>query len=406
MRSMIKFCGVDFKNPVVVASATPTRDLERMKLAIDSGAGGIVAKTPSLHQIERLYPSPRFYVMHPDQIRKGGLYSFISTEQLCEHKPEEYLEELKEIRKYADENDCRLIVNVMGGTPDEWKILTEMFAPIGDIVECNLACPYGAELEGEKGSVISSNPELALNTMKTVRSMTDKPLVAKLSIDSGGIEAVSTALAEAGIEGVHLCHRFTCLEIDIETGKPILNGCIAGYGGPWMSPISRKWVAKIASKKMMDVCAGGGIDNWRDAIGHIMAGARQVQMCAAGMLRGYKAYTDAIDGIDKFLIEKGYDSIEDIVGMALTNIKPLHDVPRKDKFQAKAQVYKDDCIGCGFCEEVCFYGAISMNSGIAIIDQNKCDGCGLCAQVCPKECIKMFHNAEEVPVTWKGARGR
>jgi len=406
MKSEIKYCGVNFKNPVVVASATPTRDLERMKLAIDSGVGGIVAKTPSLHSIERLFPSPRFYVMHPDQIRKGGLYSFISTEQLCEHTPEEYLEELKEVRKYADEHNCRLIVSVMGGTPDEWKTLTKMFAPVGDIVECNLACPYGAELEGEKGSVISSNPALAVKTMKAVRSMTDKPLVAKLSIDSGGTEAVSTALAAAGIEGVHLSHRFSCLEIDIETGKPILSECLTGYGGPWMSPISRKWVAKVAGKKMMDICGGGGIDNWRDAVGHIMAGARQVQMCAAGMLRGYKAFTDTVEGIEKFLEEKGYDSIEDIIGMALPNIKSLCDVPRKDTFQAKARVNKDTCTGCGFCKEVCFYGAITIEDSLAVIDQNKCDGCGLCTQVCPTESIKMFHNNEEVPVTWKGARGR
>lgn len=115
MQSEIIFCRVGFKNPVVIASETLTKDLEKIKLTIDSGVRGIVSKTPSLHQTERLYPSPRFYVIHPDQVLKGELYSFVSTEQLCEHIPEEYLEELKEIRKYIDEHDCHLIISVMGG---------------------------------------------------------------------------------------------------------------------------------------------------------------------------------------------------------------------------------------------------------------------------------------------------
>ncbi len=40
-----EFCGVRFKNPVLAASAEPTLSAENMKRVIETGAGGLVAKT-------------------------------------------------------------------------------------------------------------------------------------------------------------------------------------------------------------------------------------------------------------------------------------------------------------------------------------------------------------------------
>jgi pyruvate formate lyase activating enzyme len=45
--------------------------------------------------------------------------------------------------------------------------------------------------------------------------------------------------------------------------------------------------------------------------------------------------------------------------------------------------FKDNCIGCGKCAEICPQKAISYvkDEGL-VIDRNKCDRCGLCAEVC------------------------
>ena len=41
----VDFCGVRIKNPVVAASAEPTLNARNMKKCIDTGAGGVIAKT-------------------------------------------------------------------------------------------------------------------------------------------------------------------------------------------------------------------------------------------------------------------------------------------------------------------------------------------------------------------------
>lgn len=48
----------------------------------------------------------------------------------------------------------------------------------------------------------------------------------------------------------------------------------------------------------------------------------------------------------------------------------------------------DGCVGCGACESQCPVGAISLDSGVAVIDPDKCIDCASCAATCPVETIK------------------
>ncbi len=47
------------------------------------------------------------------------------------------------------------------------------------------------------------------------------------------------------------------------------------------------------------------------------------------------------------------------------------------------------CVGCGECEDVCTFGAISIVDEKAVIDQDTCTLCGACAEACPEEAIEI-----------------
>lgn len=52
---------------------------------------------------------------------------------------------------------------------------------------------------------------------------------------------------------------------------------------------------------------------------------------------------------------------------------------------------KDGCVGVGSCVAVCKFDAMSVKSGVVVIDEEKCTGCGACANkaACPQNLIKM-----------------
>ncbi|PKM95920.1 MAG: ferredoxin [Firmicutes bacterium HGW-Firmicutes-1] len=47
------------------------------------------------------------------------------------------------------------------------------------------------------------------------------------------------------------------------------------------------------------------------------------------------------------------------------------------------------CLGLGSCFNVCMFDAITIENGIAIIDEDKCVSCGLCVNACPKNIIEI-----------------
>jgi UDP-glucose 4-epimerase len=48
----------------------------------------------------------------------------------------------------------------------------------------------------------------------------------------------------------------------------------------------------------------------------------------------------------------------------------------------------EDCVGCGTCVEYCVFGAISIQDGVSV-HNDQCRGCGRCAANCPQEAVRI-----------------
>lgn len=53
----------------------------------------------------------------------------------------------------------------------------------------------------------------------------------------------------------------------------------------------------------------------------------------------------------------------------------------------KAVIRQNDCTGCGICQDLCRFGAISNNVDMYSIDSISCEGCGVCVRFCPEGAI-------------------
>lgn len=61
----------------------------------------------------------------------------------------------------------------------------------------------------------------------------------------------------------------------------------------------------------------------------------------------------------------------------------------KDKGAVVMKACKTGCIGCGRCEKVCAFGAITVENNLAYIDPQKCKLCRKCVNECPTGAIKL-----------------
>lgn len=56
------------------------------------------------------------------------------------------------------------------------------------------------------------------------------------------------------------------------------------------------------------------------------------------------------------------------------------------------------CLGLGTCASACPSHAISVEDGVAVVDEERCDGCGMCVSLCPRGVIALAPRGQSVRV--------
>jgi MinD superfamily P-loop ATPase len=103
-------------------------------------------------------------------------------------------------------------------------------------------------------------------------------------------------------------------------------------------------------------------------------------MCSAVMCYGYDWLTKQVEGLETFMDDKGYATIDQMLGIATDACMEYSQMPHE-----KAVVDKGKCINCGMCLKVCFSDAMQQGDDTVFVNEENCVGCGGCLSVCPAE---------------------
>jgi dihydropyrimidine dehydrogenase (NAD+) subunit PreA len=109
------------------------------------------------------------------------------------------------------------------------------------------------------------------------------------------------------------------------------------------------------------------------------------------MWRGYGIITELVDGLSRYVEEKGLRSVSELVGRANTLVEPSI-AYLETRSGICAHVVQERCRRCDMCVTACQDGgfqAISQGEdGIPVVSPERCDGCGLCFVVCPADALE------------------
>ena len=104
--------------------------------------------------------------------------------------------------------------------------------------------------------------------------------------------------------------------IDVDLKKPVLSNRIGGLSGPAIHPIAVRIIYELYEKINIPLIGVGGVEDWRDVIEFMLAGANAVQVGSVISIRGLKIFKEILNGIKIYLSRYGYKDIKDIVGLA------------------------------------------------------------------------------------------
>ncbi len=150
----------------------------------------------------------------------------------------------------------------------------------------------------------------------------------------------------------------------------------------------------------------GGIENWRDVVEYLLLGATNVQVCTAVMHYGFGIVREMKAGLIQYMEEKGFNSVDQMVGKALGNTTTWENLNLK--YKVVADINDEKCIECQLCYTACEDGAhqaigLREDSRVPYVIEENCVGCNLCSLVCPVEdCITMERKDDgQQHLTWK-----
>jgi len=405
------FAGIKSPNPFWLASAPPTDKEYNVVRAYEAGWGGVVWKTlgedPPVVNVSSRYGAMSY----------GGnkMAGFNNIELISDRALDINLIEIARVKKNWP--DRALIVSLMVPCEEEsWQRILKRVETTGcDGVELNFGCPHGMSERG-MGAAVGQVPEYIQMVTEWCKKHTKMPVLVKLTPNISNILLPARAAVNGGGDAVALINTINSIasvNLDLMAPEPTVNGKGAhgGYCGPAVKPIALNMVAEIARDaecKNIPISGIGGIETWRDAAEFISLGAGSLQVCTAAMHYGFKIVDNMISGLNNWMDEKGYETLDDFRGLAIKNFLDWQDLDIN--FDTKAAIDQDLCIKCGLCYIACedtSHQAIKAERiedlrHYSVID-DECVGCNLCQHVCPVEnCITMNPVDNGKPyLTWK-----
>ena len=297
MNTKINIAGVEWKNPVTVASGTfgsgeefsEYVDLNRLGAVTTKG----VANVPWAGN-----PTPRVAEVYGGMMNDIGLQN-PGVDVFCER-------DIPFLRKY----DTKIIVNVCGHAPEEYLAVVERLAdePI-DMMEINISCP-----NVNAGFLAFGQDARNVETLTAqIKKLAKQPVIMKLTPNVTDITEIARAAEAGGADAVSLINTLTGMKIDIHRRTFALANKTGGVSGPAIHPVAVRMVYQTAQAVKIPVIGMGGIATAEDAIEMILAGATAVAVGTANFADPQTA-EKVVEGIEHYMEQYGIEDIHDLIG--------------------------------------------------------------------------------------------
>jgi len=289
---------LNLANPVMTASGTFGYGREFEDLMDLQSLGAIIVKGISLSP-RAGNPPPRIVETACGMLNAIGLQN-VGVDRFLAEKME-YLGKLK----------VPIIVNILGESLDEYRVITEKLSasPAISAIEVNISCPNVTK----GGVAFGTDPAMAAAVTRAVKERSVVPVIVKLSPNVTDITEIAKAVEAAGADAVSLINTLIGMAINLKKRRPQLANVIGGLSGPAIKPIALRMVYQVARAISVPVIGIGGIATAEDALEFMLAGATAVQVGTANFVNP-RASEEVVWGISEYVLAEKLPSVREMIG--------------------------------------------------------------------------------------------
>ena len=297
MNMSVNIAGVEWKNPVTVASGTFGSGAEDSEFTDLNKLGAVttkgVANVPWPGN-----PTPRVAEVYGGMLNAVGLQN-PGIELFCKR-------DIPFLKQY----DTKIIVNVCGHSTEEYVEVVKRLAdePV-DMLEINISCPNVKE----GGIAFGQDPKAVEAITREMKKYAKQPVIMKLSPNVTDITEMARAAEAGGADAVSLINTITGMKIDVNRRKFVLANKTGGMSGPAIHPVAVRMVYQTAQAIKIPIIGMGGIMTAEDAIEMILAGATAISVGTANFVNP-KTTIEIVDGIKKYMEKYHVNDIKELVG--------------------------------------------------------------------------------------------
>ena len=218
-----------------------------------------------------------------------------------------------EILPSLNSQETRFIANVSGSTIEEYTEVTRLFDQSAiDAIEINISCPNVKE----GGVTFGNDPDMSARVVEACRSVTNKPLITKLSPNQTNIADNAQRCIDAGSDAFSVINTLMGMAIDTNTRTPIIGNVQGGLSGPAIKPIALlkvHQVYQVCKAHNIPIIGQGGITTANDALEFIIAGASAVGL-GTGLFYDPLLSKKVNDGIVDYLDTHQLNPFSELIG--------------------------------------------------------------------------------------------
>lgn len=296
-----ELCGMELRNPTVLASGILGTTKPLLQMAVKAGAGAVTTKSISTDPI----------LGHNNPITVGyeaGLLNAVGYSNPGMHAVAQEFSGLEEV-------GAPVIASVIGtGVGEFMKVVEGVWGQGFAAIEISLSCPHTPGY-GRMGGQTTAH--YTQQVVSAVRRVTSIPIFVKLSPDTPDIGRVAVAAEESGADGITATNSMgPGMIINIEARHPVLGFGKGGVSGPALRPIAVRCVYEIHKAVRIPIIGTGGVSTGRHAIEMLMAGASAVGIGTAVLTGGVNVFSTVCAEIEEWMGQNGYSSVKELVGAA------------------------------------------------------------------------------------------